>query len=256
MGSITSKFSETIAIGVEINLRLNYLAIRLIEFFIVLLMFSSSVYSLFNNNIINLITLFFERFMQVSIISQIYPFIPIIPKLLIIILSSITLYFYVIGKQKYLDGVYIISWIMHLPSIIYFSQIDWFQALGLPINFQMLETKFSFMETLIIGIFLVAGRIILFYTSKIREMYLELLGRGAEKNDLEYILSKMIGIILLYVGSSTIATLAISYLIPIVKSFLILITALLPYPYIVIGVICLIMIPLCAIVYFYSEMRD
>ncbi|MEM2661200.1 MAG: hypothetical protein QXS74_07770 [Nitrososphaeria archaeon] len=234
-------------------MKLSYSTIRLIEFLIVLIMFFSSIYSLLNNNIINLTILFFERSMQVSILYQLYPF---IPKLLIIVLSSIFLYFYVIGQQKYLDRIYMISWIMHLPSIIYFSQIDWFQTLGLSISFQMLETKLSFTETLIIGIFLVAGRVMLFYTSKTREMYLELLGRGAEKNDLETILSRIIGLILLYVGSSAIATLAISYLIPTVKSLIIPITTFLPYPYIVIGVICLIMIPLCIIIYFYSEMRD
>lgn len=208
-----------------------------------------SMYSLLNNKIYEFTILFLNVFLQASFLSPIYPFLPTLP---IIILFSISLYFYAIGRQKHLDRIYVLSWLMHLPSLLYFSQIDWLQALGLPVNFQIFETKLSFTETLVVGMLLVVGRILIFYTSQMRETYLELLGRGAEKNDLERMLLGMMMFTLLFVGSSAVASLVISYLIPIFRHLLNPILALLPYPYIVIGVICLIIIPLCIIIYFHS----
>ncbi|MEM2568493.1 MAG: hypothetical protein QXT67_00925 [Candidatus Bathyarchaeia archaeon] len=159
-------------------MKLNYLAIRLIEFPIVLLMICSSMYSLLNNKIYEFSVLFLNTFTQTSFLSPIYP---LLPTLLIIVLFSISLYFYAISRQKHLDRIYVLSWLIYLPSPLHFSRIDWLQALGLPINFQIFETKLSFTETLIIGMFLVAGRILLFYTSQIRETYLELLRRGEKR---------------------------------------------------------------------------
>lgn len=234
-------------------MKLNYLAIRLIEFLMVLSMVGFSIYSLLSNKIYNLAILSLEAFIQIEVLSTIYPLLPILP---ILILFTISLYLYALGRPKHLDRVYAISWLIHLPSILRFSQIDWLQALGLPINFQTLETKLSFTETLIISIILVAGRILLFYTSQIRETYLELLGRGAEKDDLRRVLSGMMMFALLFVGSSAAAVLALGYLIPLVKILLNPIITLLPYPYIVVGVICLIMIPLCIILYLHSGAND
>jgi len=130
------------------------------------------------------------------------------------------------------------------------------QTLGSPINFQILETWLSFTETLVISIILVAGRILLFYMSQIREVFLELQGRGAEKGDLEIVALGMTALTLVLIGSSIAATLAISYLITIIKSLLSPIIAFIPYPYVVVGAICLIMIPACIIMYLHSRTHD
>jgi hypothetical protein len=102
----------------------------------------------------------------------------------------------------------------------------------------------------------VAGRILLFYTSQIREVFSELQGRGAEKDDLEIAALGMTALTLILVGSLITATLAISYLIPIIKSLLSPIIAFIPYPYMVVGVICLVMIPACIIMYLHSRAHD
>jgi len=253
MESITPKLNKIIVSGVKICMRLNYSAIRSTEFLVALLMICSSIYSLLNNRIYDFFILFLSRFLQASFLSPIYPFLPTLP---IVILFSVSLYFYAMGRQKHLDGIYAISWLIYLPSLLYFSRVDWLQVLGLPINFQMFETKLSFAETLIIGISLVTGRILLFYISQIREIYLEMLGRGAEKNDLEHVLPGMMMFTILLAGSSTAASLAISYLIPVFRHLLNSIITLLPYPYIIIGVICLTIIPLCIIIYFHSGASD
>ena len=260
MEFFTPKSAEITVSGVEVFLRLKYQFIRLMEFFIVLLMAGLSLYSFSKNKLRELIVLFLQWvlliFLRVDAYLPLFSLLTLLTPLIIIMVFSVFLYFYAKGRQKHMDEIYVLSWLMHLPSVLWFSRIDWLQILGSPINFQILETYVSFTETLAISIILVAGRILLFYTSQIREVFLELQGRGAEKDDLETAALGMTALTLILIGSSITVTLAISYLMPVIKSLLSHIIALIPYPYIVVGAICLIMIPACIIMYLHSRAHD
>jgi len=181
---------------------------------------------------------------------------PIAPMIIIITMTSSLLYFYVKGWEKHMDRVYAMSWLMHLPSILWYSNLDWLRVLGSPLNFQVLETQLSFVETLIISAFLVGGRALLFFTSQIRETLVMLQERGAGDDDLGAAASGMTTLALLLVALSIVATLAMSYLMPMIKALLSPIIALTPYPHVVIGIACLIAIPVFVIMYLYSKARD
>jgi hypothetical protein len=266
--SVTPKLGKITVNGVEVLLRLKYSFIRLIEFFIVLLMAGLSLYSFSKHMLHKLVVLLFQRALlivpQVNVYLPILNFLTMLPTLIIIIVFSTLLYFYAKGHQKDMDKIYVLSWLMHIPSVLWFSRIDWLQilwdivrttnsTLGLLISSQILETQLSFTETLLISITLVAGRILLFYTSQIREVFLELQRRGAEKDDLEMAAFEMTILTLILIGSSIAATLAISYLTPIIKSLLSPMIMFTPYPHIAVSAICLIMIPICIIVYLYRR---
>lgn len=234
-------------------MRLGYATVRLIEFTLVLLMAGSSMYSFLNNVLFDEVMLFLKRLlMSLNIPTPIYTD-TFLRVLFFFIFSLVFLYLYAKGKETHFNRVYTISWLMHLPSILYFSRIDWLREMGLLINFQLFKTNLSFLDTLVIGMILVSGRILLYYMSKIRETYLELVERGASEEDLEHAISGMAMFTLAFVVSTSVVAFIVSQAIPLIASFFVQKVASLPYTYIMIGGISLVVIPAILIIYIYSS---
>lgn len=230
-------------------MELKYWAIRLIELLVALTMLSLSLYSLVNNYVYYFFSHLLMVILSLPIPVQILPLIPLI------IVSALFLLFYALGKHKYIDAMYVLSWLMHLPTVLHFSQIDWPRIIGLSMGFQNIQTKIGFMEALLISLLLVAGRILLHYTLLIRNIHKELLFRGAGEADLEKVLFSALTIASLCISLSLFMAFGISLLAPALKDLLAQALITLPYPYVLISVICLIAIPMCAIIYIYSRAK-
>jgi hypothetical protein len=235
--------------GAEFSLKIQYWTIRLVELTTISLMISSSLYSLISNRIYNLIVAVILRVVPLQAPAQV---LPLIPPLMV---SASSLYFFALGRQKHMERIHVLTWLIHLPSILWYSQIDWFQAVGFPVNFQIFQTRLTFMETLLASVVLVAGRIMLFYTSQLRETYSELLKRGAAKEDVENALSKATAFMLAFLVISSLSAIAAIYAIFIIKPILSPLLAGIPYRHIIIGIICLMIIPICIIAFIYNQAK-
>jgi len=216
-----------------------------------------SLYSLSKNRAYELMTSLLQHLLLALLPAearqQLIAFPTALVTMIIVSIIALLLYFYAKGQEKHMDGVYVMSWLMHLPSILWYSNLDWLKVLGLPLNFQVLETRLSFAETLIISAILVGGRALLFFTSNIRDALTRLQGRGAEEDDLKVAAAGMVTLALALVALSTAMVLTMSYLIPMIKVLLGPVIALIPYPYVVIGAACLIIIPVIVIAYLYNS---
>lgn len=231
-------------------MKLKYRHIRLIELFLVLLMFGLALYSFSKNRVYDSMILLLQQLsalLKVDVDQPIY---------LIIFIIIPFLYFYAMGREEHMDGVYMMSWLMHLPSVLWYSGLDWLKVVGSPLNFQVLETRLSFEEVLLISAILVGGRILLFFTCQIRETLIGLRKRGADESDLEAVIPGMTGFALTLVTLSTALALAVSYLIAVTKELFNPVVALAPYPYVTFGVACLVAIPALVIIYFHSKAKD
>ncbi|MEM3715796.1 MAG: hypothetical protein QW145_01395 [Candidatus Bathyarchaeia archaeon] len=228
-------------------MRLKYWIIRLTELVIVFLMLILSIHSLISSviyeAIIRLLTTVFPQRMP----AQVLALTPIIS------LSVVFISLYALGKQKCVDEIYVLSWLIHAPTVLSFSQIDWPKMMGLPVGLQDLRTDLGFMEALIVSLALIAGRLMLVYMFQIREFYRELLSRGAEKEDLERAFPGMLALITLVIGLALLGVVGISLAVPAIKIFLLQILASVPYPYVTIITACLVAIPTCVMTYIYSQ---
>ncbi|MFQ6054179.1 MAG: hypothetical protein ACE5OO_08150, partial [Candidatus Bathyarchaeia archaeon] len=87
------------------------------------------------------------------------------------------------------------------------------------------------------------------YTIRFRELRGELIGRGAEVEDVDRVSRGQMAYLALLVAGAAAVVAAIYYATPLVKGLLISEAAELPYPHIVIGVVCSIVIAAATIVY-------
>lgn len=234
-------------------MRLGYTAIRLIEFAIVLLMAYSSMYSFLNNALYDGAMLLLEGLLMKMNITTPISLDVFIRLSFFSIFSLILLYFYAKGKEVHFNRFYTLAWLLHLPSILYFSRIDWLREMGLFINFQIFKTSLSFSDTLVIGAILVSGRILLYYTARIKETYHELIERGASKDDVESAISAMTTFSLIFIVFTSAIAFIASHAIPLLASFFVPRVSSIPYPYIVLGAISLVAIPAIIIAYIHSR---
>lgn len=229
---------------------IQYWMIRLVEFLTLSLMICSSLYSLTNNKIYASIISFVQTVAPTYTLAQILTLTPLL------LVGLLSLCFYILGDEKHMERIHTLSWMLHSPSVLWFSQIDWLKIIGFPIDFQVFQTSLSFAETLIISIILVSGRIMLFYTSHVRRRLSEFLKRGASEEDLKNAVLNMMMFAFACLGLSILNAVALSSAIPALKENLSPIIAKLPYPYMIIGITCLLAIPACVILYVHSQTQS
>jgi hypothetical protein len=157
------------------------------------------------------------------------------------------------GSQKAGSTTYDLLWLLLLPSILGFSQLDWFKMLGLPFNFEVFAPNLPFTLVLAAGLVLVITRIFLSSVSQINNTRRELLGRGASEPDTQKALgeqsnffSKLILVctgtaVLIVVGAST-ASAALQQSLPLGQ-----------YPYVILGLVSVTLLTICTGLYLRSH---
>ena len=233
-------------------MRLGYKQIRLLELIVIFLMVGISFYSFLKNKVYHLTSSALQQILFTLLPLEVHRELTL--ALLIAVIAPL-LHLYSKGREKHMDGIYAILWLMHLPSVLYYSGLDWLEAISAQLNFQVFETELSLGNTLLIGAILVGGRILLFLTSNIRKTLEELQKRGADEDDLMKVSSGMTFFALTIVTFSISMALLMSYIIPMIKALLNPFTGMVPYTYAVVGTASLIAIPVIAILYLYSRAR-
>jgi hypothetical protein len=163
----------------------------------------------------------------------------------------------ILGNEKTSSRTYDFLWILLLPSILWFSNIDWFKILGLPFNFEILAPNLPFTLVLATGLVLATTRIFFSFVSQIKNTRQELLGRGASELDAQNafreqsrFFSKLIlactGAALLIISTASAAKIVLQQALPPMQ-----------YPYVILGLASATMLTICTALYLksYAEIR-
>ena len=159
----------------------------------------------------------------------------------------------IFGNEKVSSGTYVFLWILLLPSILGFSNLDWFKIIGLPFNLGVLAPNLPFTLVLAAGFVLVTTRIFFSFASQIKNTRRELLGRGALELDAQNALSeqsrffsKLIlactGAALLIVMTASTARVVLQQSLPPLQ-----------YPYVILGLACATLLTICTALYLKSH---
>jgi hypothetical protein len=173
--------------------------------------------------------------------------------LILAVLFSILLIMILFGSEKVISRTYMFLWILLLPSVLWFSNFDWFKALGLPVDFGMLAANLPFAEVLATSLVLVTTGIFLSLISQIKKTKRELLARGASEVDTGKAMTKQsfffstlvlgcIGVVSLIAVASSIAKIA-------VQTWL----TSLPYLYTILGLAGAVALMICVVLYLRSH---
>jgi len=135
--------------------------------------------------------------------------------------------------------------LMFFPAVIDFSMFNWVNLI-LPYD---PRPRVSVLWAFAVGLLLQATYLFLRYTVRFRLLQDELLGRGAEQGDVDEVSrGQMYYLASLVFGTAAISA-AIYYVIPFVVGLVSIDVSGVPYPHIVIGVACILLLA-SAIVYY------
>jgi hypothetical protein len=146
-----------------------------------------------------------------------------------------------------------LSLILLIPSILWFSNLDWLQILGLPINLQFFKTDLPFTYTLYSGLLLISSETLLYFFSQIKITRNELLSRGAEKVDVERVAMKQFAFASTLTALCTLATLVISNAAFLLKTTFQNFTKQILHPYITLGAISAAITIICILAYLRAQ---
>jgi hypothetical protein len=149
------------------------------------------------------------------------------------------------GDEAGFGRLFSLNMLMFFPAAIDFSMFNWVNLI-LPYDPM---PRVSVIWAFAVGLLLQATYLFLRYTVRFRLLQDELLGRGAEQGDVDEVTKGQI----YYLASLVFGTAAISaviyYVVPFVVRLVSLDVSGIPYPHIVIGVACILLIA-AAIVYY------
>jgi hypothetical protein len=152
------------------------------------------------------------------------------------------------GDEAGFGRLFSLNMLMFFPSVLDFSTFNWIQLI-LPYESRI---EVSVQWVFAVGLLLQATYLTLRYTVRFRGMRAELEGRGAEDDDVDEVSrGQMVYLGQLVLGTSIIS--AIVYFgVPYVNRFLMGEAVGLPYPHLIIGVICTLLIAAGTILYLRS----
>lgn len=157
------------------------------------------------------------------------------------------------GSEKVISRTYFFLWIFLLPSILWFSNLDWFKILNLPFNLEMLAANLPFIEVLATGLVLVATRIFLSLISQTKNTRLELVARGSSELDADQAITRQSALfsalILGCIGAAFLIFTATSAVKTALQGWL----SNVPYPYIILGLSSAAALIICTALYLRSH---
>jgi hypothetical protein len=164
---------------------------------------------------------------------------------LLVLVIALSLLFWRRGDEAGFGRLFSLNMLMYFPSVIDFSMFNW-------INLILLydpAPRVSPLWVFGVGVLLQVTYIALRYTVRFRRIREELIGRGAEVEDLDNVSKGQMAYLALLMAGTVAVLTVIYYATPFVRDLLRFEVAELPYPHIVIGVACTILIAVATVIY-------
>ena len=169
-------------------------------------------------------------------------YLDLIPLALAMVLA---LLFWRRGDEAGFGRLFSLNMFMFFPAVLDFSTFNWVNLI-LPYD---PAPRVSLPWVFGVGVLLQVTYLGLRYTVRFRELRGELIGRGAELEDVDGVSKGQMTYLALLLAGTAIITVVIYYAAPILKGMLKLEAVGLPYMHIVIGVACTILIAAAMVIY-------
>ena len=149
------------------------------------------------------------------------------------------------GDEAGFGRLFSLNMLMFFPAVVDFSTFNW---INLIMPYDPVR-RVSVLWAFGVGLLLQATYLTLRYTVRFRLLRDELLGRGAEPSDVDEVSrGQMYYLVFLAVGTTVISA-GVFYLVPMMRDMVSLDDLGLPYPHIIIGVVCSLLIAAATILY-------
>lgn len=189
--------------------------------------------------------LFFILGSAKPILEQIRNYLPYFEMIVLILAVLTALMFWRRGDEISFGRLFSLNMIMYFPAVIDFSLFNW---INLVMPYEAGQ-NISALWVLGVGILLQSTYIVIRYTVRFRELRQELIGRGAEISDVDDVTKNQMAYLSLITFITAVILFIIYYFTPLVKGLLRFEFAWLPYPHVVIGIACTLLISVATFIY-------
>jgi hypothetical protein len=140
-------------------------------------------------------------------------------------------------NEARLPLVLLFSWMMLLPSLLYYSSIDWFLSLGLDLSFGDLSNSLPGWMIFFNGLLLVTASLLLRSYLQLRDVRRNLTERGAIREEIDVNLRKGLAFNFAIIGACSLGAVVISVLVVILTPAFSDLSSVSPYLYLAVGLI-------------------
>jgi hypothetical protein len=162
----------------------------------------------------------------------------------------------VFGRERAYMKTHNFSLILALPSILAFSNFDWFKTLGTPITLDFVKTDLPFTQIFAVALILMGSRTTCFFSSQTRNLRHELLIREASEEEIEKATMKQYTFTLTLLGFCLGGVFLTGILVPALGMSFSNLLLKLPYPHVTLGLIVTATLATCLIIYLKSRAGD
>ncbi len=129
----------------------------------------------------------------------------------------------------------LLGWMMLLPSLLYYSSVDWFSAVGLELTFGDLGNSLPGWVVFLNGFMLATTSLLLRSYLQLRDLRRNLIARGAIMEELDLNLRKDLLFNATIIGACALGTAAIAILVVVLTPGFTELSSIAPYLYLVVG---------------------
>lgn len=168
--------------------------------------------------------------------------------LIILLVLFLSFSFWRRGDLPGFGRLFSLNMLMFFPSVIDFSMFNWVNLM-LPYEPTLKVTP---LWVFAVGVLLQITYITLIFTVRFRLMRQEFLERGAELEDVDNVSRGQMFYLAALLTCTTVVIIMLYYAVPLTKDLLSLEFSGLPYPHLVIGVVCTLLITVAIVLYLRS----
>jgi hypothetical protein len=140
-------------------------------------------------------------------------------------------------NETRLPLVILFSWMMLLPSLLYYSSIDWFLSLGVNLSFGDLGNSLPGWLIFLNGLLLVTASLLLRSYLQLRDVRRNLIERGALREEMDVNLHKDLAFNAAIIGACSLGAAAIAVLVLVLTPAFSDLSSVSPYLYLGIGLV-------------------
>lgn len=231
-------------------MRARFYAVRTVELGITIVTSILAIQSFFSSSLYEFTRIFIHDIninFQIRSIPAAFDIEAALPIFITLLTIAITIYYGVFGASTKIINIYYFNLILILPELLSYSKLDWLMLFDLPNLFSPSRAQhYSFYS----GLVVIAGYLFLLFISKSRESLNQIILRGAPQQTADNIYMYQAGAAVILITASFLITSVISTMTSIIGTRTYGFFKLLPYPYLILGIISSITIAGGLLIYF------
>lgn len=231
-------------------MRTRFYAVRMVELVITIVTSVLAIQSFFSSSLYEYTKTFIHEISlnyQIEFIPALFNVEDTLPIFITLLTIALTIYYGVFGGSAKVINIYYFNLFLIFPEILSYSKLNWLMLFDISSLFNQIRPQQHILNS---GLVIISGYLILLFISKSRESIDQIRARGASQKTADNIYTYQAGAAVTVITASFLLTLIISMINSTVKGSINNLFRLIPYPYLILGILSSMIISAGLLVFF------